>query len=239
MRPFDFRYFDFHALAQSLLLKMTDEISSSSVLSLFPLNDSRQIAITKPLSENIYFLDSLSKVLLSVQTKMIQSPPIKCVEPFCLLTFSDDLSFEEHSLKTQRAQSLIHGELSKVMRAIMQSAFEIALRHSLQRQQGGRLIFEWSEHKHLLANLEIKLHSHKSDVPSAESETLTYLGLLSEFGPFISDCMQLMGGLGYTQNTPMEYYFRLAHAFRAFGPPLPLQKIQYMGRYSLQPRTFA
>jgi hypothetical protein len=129
------------------------------------------------------------------------------------------------------AYQLFQTGVSHLLLELLKQSYLDVLNYSFQRQQGGRAIFGWSEHRRLLGELKLQLDLAElaaKNIGSESSIEVLNLSLMETVLPFISEAMQLMGGMGYMKDCRIEGYFRLAHIISAMSEPLALRKIRYV-----------
>lgn len=176
-----------------------------------------EILGSKSQKDNFY---DLIKVLRD--TKLLQifegTNQLNRLQCFSGLTKVKDFSvFENDSAISSKT---IDSTLSQPKLDLMKKAYQICFEHSQTRLQGGRLITNWSEHQQLLTQLQdelenfdfLLLHS-KTDIDCSRLS----LSLDQKILPFISLCMQLMGGKGYLYKSELPDLFQEAFELKNQG----------------------
>ena len=119
--------------------------------------------------------------------------------------------------------------------ALGRYAYEQARQWALQRRQFGRLLAEFQGTQWKFADMKIKLDAGQlllyraaanadRGFPSAE-ETAIAKAFCNQTGfEVCSEAMQIMGGMGYTENTLVEYCFRKTRGWMIAGGSVEILK---------------
>lgn len=155
------------------------------------------------------------------------------IQSFYGLTNVSELQpFED---KASKSHSVWKPELNNEKVALMAQAFQISYQHSLTRQQGGQAIIRWSEHGQGLGQLQMKLENcqHLLKTSHELKDQIRLAWLLDEnLLPFISSCMQLMGGKGYLYSSSLPEIFHKALKLRSRSGALEKQSLDFLGEFS-------
>ncbi len=154
------------------------------------------------------------------------------LQTFYGLTKTTDIAAFAEALHPPSRKIEWKTELNQEKLKILREAFYICHQHSLTRKQGGMLISQWSEHGQNLGKLKSKLESLEvfSQHSNSEKEKILLSLQLDEvIVPFISMCMQLMGGKGYLHNSNLPALFEIALLLRAQSPALEIQSLNFLG----------
>jgi len=112
---------------------------------------------------------------------------------------------------------------------LVKKAYELAFLYAGERSQGGRLIKDWSLVQMMLAEVFLKVELHEQLVRSGLSPALA-LGILQESDSLVSQCMQVMGGAGYTEDYLVEKLFRHIHKLKNSPSPFAQVVMQFYKR---------
>jgi alkylation response protein AidB-like acyl-CoA dehydrogenase len=119
--------------------------------------------------------------------------------------------------------------------ALGRYAYEAAREWAMQRQQFGRLLCEFQGLQWKFADMKVKLDAGQlllyraavnadSGIPSAE-ETAIAKAFCNQAGfDICNEAMQIMGGMGYTQETLVEYCFRKCRGWMIAGGSIEILK---------------
>ncbi len=125
-------------------------------------------------------------------------------------------------------------DLNKEKLKILRNAFDICYQHSLNRKQGGVLISAWTEHGQNLGSLKSQLESLEVFLQHANSKKekiLLSMKLDVTLIPFVSLCMQLMGGKGYLLSSNLPALFDQALNLRSQSSAPEFQNLNFLGDF--------
>ena len=124
----------------------------------------------------------------------------------------------------------------------MKGSFTEALEYSKQREQGGRLIVNWSELRMLLANAAVKVKVADLLVESASravdreepgwqlASRAAALQVQEMAAETTTDGIQMLGGYGYMKDYGQEKRFRDAKQIQSLMGITPLRRLGYVRR---------
>ncbi|MBN2026006.1 MAG: acyl-CoA/acyl-ACP dehydrogenase [Actinobacteria bacterium] len=124
----------------------------------------------------------------------------------------------------------------------MKGSFGEALEYSKQREQGGRLIVNWSELRMLLANAAVKVKVADLLVESASravdreepgwqlASRAAALQVQEMAAETTTDGIQMLGGYGYMKDYGQEKRFRDAKQIQSLMGITPLRRLGYIKR---------
>ncbi len=124
----------------------------------------------------------------------------------------------------------------------MKGSFSEALEYSKQREQGGRLIVDWSEMRMLLAGVAVKVKIADLLVESASravdreepgwqlASRAAALQVQQMAAEATTDGIQMLGGYGYMKDYGQEKRFRDAKQIQSLMGITPLRRLAYIKR---------
>jgi hypothetical protein len=92
---------------------------------------------------------------------------------------------------------------------LMKKSYELSYTFTYERSQGGRLIKDWSLIQQMLSEIYLQVKVNERLMNHLTIETA--LAILKSSDRFESQCMQIMGGAGYTEDYILEKHFREIH----------------------------
>ncbi|MCP5150325.1 MAG: acyl-CoA dehydrogenase family protein [Ectothiorhodospiraceae bacterium] len=119
--------------------------------------------------------------------------------------------------------------------ALGRLAYEIAREHALTRQQFGRALCEFQGIQWKFADMRLKLEAAQlllyraavnadAGFPSAEETSLAKLACNQAGFDVASEAMQVLGGLGYSEESLVEYCFRRTRGWMIAGGSLEMMR---------------
>jgi hypothetical protein len=133
---------------------------------------------------------------------------------FCLL----GLCHADHHLHLNSRAGIAAG--------LMQKSLELARLFAAERVQGGRLIQDWTLIQSLLADLHIEAAVAEKLILGEMNPALAFW-ILKSCDHFVSRCMQVMGGAGYTEDYLIEKIFRQVHILKNSAAPFSKTMMKY------------
>lgn len=107
----------------------------------------------------------------------------------------------------------------------MKRSYDLAYNFSFERIQGGRQIKDWSLIQQLLATLYLQAKNNEAIISSLSLECA--LNILRTSDQFENQCMQVMGGAGYTEDFLLEKYFREVHFLKNWPDSFAQKMIEF------------
>jgi alkylation response protein AidB-like acyl-CoA dehydrogenase len=125
---------------------------------------------------------------------------------------------------------------------VMKGSFEEAVAYAKEREQGGRVIVNWSEVRRMLARMAVKVKAadmlvseacrvEQENVPGWETGAVAAALFAGEASVEVTtDGIQVLGGNGYMEDYGQEKRFRDAAQIRSVMGHAPLRELHLMGR---------
>ncbi len=120
-------------------------------------------------------------------------------------------------------------ERAAVAAGLLKKAYDLAFLYAGERSQGGKLIVDWSLVQKMLAEIYLKVELHEKLIRSDLSPAIA-LAILQECDGLVSQCMQVMGGAGYTEDYIVEKLFRQIHQLKNSPVPFAQAVMQFYKR---------
>lgn len=100
-------------------------------------------------------------------------------------------------------------ERAAILAGIKMKAFQLAFDYASKRMQGGRIIKEWSLIQSSLCELQMTVSRDNILVKNLTLEnSFPTLTIIQDADQFVSACMQIFGGAGYTADFEVERLYR-------------------------------
>lgn len=113
------------------------------------------------------------------------------------------------SLNISSVESKMLMMRAAIVAGLMKKSYDLSYTFTFERSQGGRLIKDWSLIQQSLADLYLQIKVNEKLIHHLTIETA--LAVLKVSDKFESQCMQIMGGAGYTADFLVEKHFREIH----------------------------
>jgi alkylation response protein AidB-like acyl-CoA dehydrogenase len=163
------------------------------------------------------------------------------------VTFNDVEIFKENILEHIKLSDLLNyykffdGCLASIAVGMAEEAYNIALKYTTERYQGGKIICEHDAVKLLLSDMALSIETAKNLVYSVRKKTPLSLSngvynssniISSAYASDIAekvciDAIQLLGGYGYMKDFKIERVLRDAKTYQAIINP-HLRKMEYI-----------
>lgn len=117
---------------------------------------------------------------------------------------------------------------------LMRQAFDICFEYGKNRVQGGALLLDWSEHRQIMAGLQIQLETVEYLAQKSQSERETVRLMIQTdqiLMPHMSTCMQLMGGRGYLYESGLPELFQKALQLKSQNEPMEKLNLGFWGAF--------
>ncbi len=116
---------------------------------------------------------------------------------------------------------------------IKKKAYELAFKYAHERQQGGRLIKDWSLIQKLLSELYFVVKADEAIVSHMDEERAFFI--FKNCDQFISLAMQVLGGAGYTEDYQIERLFRECHFLKNWPRPYLESAMEHYQKVMVSP----
>jgi hypothetical protein len=199
--------------AQNVLSMISDLTKShQSSFGIVPKAGQERFLVIGQGTGTVFTFDFCSKTLRSCDSSLLQNLTnlSQRIKVFDLPRTSQEIkAFSKEELRVIGAH--IKMGLGAIMLELMHMAYQEAHTYSLLRQQGGRKIIDWPEHRRVL--LELKNCVEQMEQSQIKSFTL----VRDQLPVFCSQAIELLGGMGYMLESRVAQIFEQAHILFALS----------------------